>query len=240
MAEYNNTFRGLHVTNNRIGMLTADFQGLNKLDKVIHKVLERLQLRENVNLRANMVKSGAMSLQEFDGWFAEVVRVELGKTLGIIRNKAIAKARDAGAGSASTAVLRRMYKNSFGGNNNICGNRTRLSSRDRVVPEPDGGESGIRRHRYVGDRTKKVNKYFGPDRGFILRFLNSGTDTRTARPYGPSGRGSRATYGNRETITATGFFHNMQSDMEEAARQLGETLIGHVEKWTEQQFVESE
>lgn len=239
MSEFVNSYKGLNVTNNRIGMLMADFDGLNKLEKIVNDVLIKLSLQENVNNRVAQVKSGSMSMREFDGWFSEVVRVELGRTLGIIRNKAIKKARDAGAGSAQTAVLRRMYRDEYGANINICGNRRRLSSKERVVPEPKGGESGIRRLRHVSERTKMLRKYFGPDRSFILRFLDSGTDVRTAKTYGPTGRRSQATYGNRESIDPKGFFHQMQSDMELAAKELGETLVHHVEKWNEQQFTES-
>ena len=39
-----------------------------------------------------MVKGGTMSMQEFDGWFSELVRVELGKMLAIMRARAMQKA----------------------------------------------------------------------------------------------------------------------------------------------------
>lgn len=218
----------------------ADFSGLVNLEKIVTDVLTKLSLRSNVQQQAQMVRSGSMSLQDFDGMFSELVRVELGKTLGIIRNKAIQKAQAAGAGSAATAVYRRMYKKDYMGNVNISGNRGRISSKTRVVPVPMGGRSGIMRDRSVSDRTKKINEYYGPDRHFILRFLNEGTDTRTARPEGPTGKGSRATYGNRASISPRGFFHQMRSDMEEAAQQLGQTLIHHVEEWVSQEFKENE
>lgn len=238
MAAY--TFRDLHATNKRVDMLVADFSGLVNLEDIVIDVLNHLALQENVNHQLGMYKSGSISMQEFDGWFAEVVRKELGKTLGIIRAKAIKKAQEAGAGSAQTGVNRRMYRDSFGGNANIAGNRRRISSKDRIVPEPTGGKSGIRRVRTVSDRTKQISKYFGPDRSFILRFLTFGTDVRTANPEGPTGHRSQATYGNRGSIDPRGFWHQMQDDMELAAQQLGETLIGHVEKWNEQKFKESE
>ena len=96
--------RGLTVTTNRIQSLRADFKGMENLDKVVDKVVRRLAARDAAQGRAALVKSGAMTLQDFDGWFAELVRVELGKTLGILRNKAVQKARNAGAGSASSYV----------------------------------------------------------------------------------------------------------------------------------------
>ena len=237
MAELYSSFKGLNVTNNRIDMLRADFSGLNNLDKVISSVLKKLSLKDNVTQNVKMVKGGRMSLQEFDGWFSELVRAELGKVLGIVRNKAVAKARGAGAGSASSAVLRRMYKREYTGNINIGGNRSRITNRKRIVPEPNGGKSGIRRPRTMKDRTKQLQEYFGPDRSFVLRILESGRDVYMATPEGPTGKGSKATWGRRGAMAPRNwFFHSMKSDMEQAAQQLGQTLTGAVEKWIEQQF----
>ena len=237
MAELYSSVRGLNVTNNRIDMLRADFSGLNNLDKVISSVLKKLSLKDNVTQNVRMVKGGRMSLQEFDGWFSELVRAELGKVLGIVRNKAVAKARGAGAGSASSAVLRRMYKREYASNINIAGNRSRITNRKRIVPEPNGGKSGIRRPRTMKNRTKQLQEYFGPDRSFVLRILESGRDVYMATPEGPTGRGSKATLGRRGAMAPRNwFFHSMKSDMEQAAQQLGQTLTGAVEKWIEQQF----
>lgn len=233
-------FSGLNATNNRLALLQADFSGLKNLDKIINATLKRLSMESRVQGNLALYKSGSMSREEFDGFFAELVRKELGKTLGIVRNKAIAKARAAGAGSAATAILRRMYKSGKEGNINIAGNRGRISSRDRVVPPPSGGKSGIRRERTVKPRTEQLRKYYGPDRGFVLRILEGGRDVYMATSDGPTGRGSKATYGKRGAMMPRNFFfHQMQSDMEQAAQQLGQTLIGAVEKWVEQQFTES-
>lgn len=229
-----NGIAGLNVTNNRVGNLMADFSGMKDLEKIVDKVLHRLALQENVQMSAGMVKDGSMSLQDFDGWFSELVRKELGKTLGIIRNKAVEKARrDAGAGSASTAVLRRMYKKEYTANVNIAGNRRRLSNRKRIyIP-------GTQKKRSVSDRTRDLNEYYGPDRAFILRMLEGGTDVRTAgNRVGVSGRGSGATYGARGVLGARSFFAGVSSDMELAAQQLGRTLTDHVKSWIETEFKE--
>ena len=239
MADFVTGFKGLNVTNSRIDGLMADFSGMKSLESIVSKTLTRLSLSDNVNQQVSMVKGGKMSLQDFDGWFSELVRKELGKTLGIVRNKAIAKARAAGAGSASSAVLRRTYRDQYAGNINIAENRKRISSRKRVVPEPNGGVSGIRRPRTVKGRTKQLREYFGPDRGFILRILDEGRDVFYATPEGPTGRRSKATYGKRGSIGPRNFFfHSMKSDMELAAQQLGQTLMGAVENWIEQKFKE--
>ena len=233
MAELYTSIRGLNVTNSRIDGLMADFSGLKNLEKAVDSVLRKLQLQDRVTQNVAMVKGGNMSMQEFDGWFSELVRVELGKVLGIMRARAVQKARtNAKAGSASSAVLRRMYKDEYTGNINIASPRGRISNRKRLY------EPGKIKPRYVSDRTKQINEYFGPDRGFILRFLEGGTDVRTAKSYGPTGRGSIASWGARGNIAPRSFFHNMSSDMEQAAQQLGQTLAGHVEKWIETQFKE--
>lgn len=213
-------------------MLRADFEGLKNLDKVISSVLHRLALQERVQQQVSMAHSGTISRASFDGWFSEVVRQELGKVLAVQRAKAVQKARQVGAGSASSAVLRRMYKDEYACNINIASPRGRMSSRTRKY------QPGWLKQRYVSDRTRKINEYFGPDRGFILRFLEFGTDVRTAKSFGPTGRGSTATWGFRGNIAPRSFFHTMQSDMEQAAQQLGHTLTGHVERWIERAFKE--
>ena len=114
-----------------------------------------------------------------------------------------------------------------------------MSSMKRVVDEPNGCKSGIRRARTVKSRTQQLREYYGPDRGFILRILEGGRDVFMATPEGPTGRGSKATYGRRGAIGARNwFFHSMHSDMEQAAQQLGQTLTTAVEKWVEQKFSE--
>ena len=230
MAVYRTNLR---ASDARIEGLMADFSGLQNLDKAVNSVLERLKLDASTQTNLSMVRSGTMSKEQFDGWFSELIRKELGKVLAIMRAKAVQKASStAHAGSASSAVLRRMYKDEFGGNINIGGNRGRISSRKRLY------EPGNIKPRYVSKRTKDINEYYGPDRSFILRFLENGTDVRTAKSYGPTGRGSRASYGRRGNIDPHPFFHQMSSDMEQAAQQLGQTLKGYVETWIEKEFKE--
>lgn len=232
MAELASGFKGLNVTNNRIDGLMADFSGLKNLETMVDSVLRRLQLQDRVQQNVSLVKSGNMSMQDFDGWFSDVVRKELGKVLGIQRAKAVQRARGVGAGSASSAILRRMYKGEYGGNINIAESRGRISSRKRLY------EPGNVKPRHVSDRTRKLNEYYGPDRSFILRFLEGGTDVRTAKTYGPKGRGSMASWGARGSISPRSFFHPMGADMELAAQQLGQTLQGYVEGWIEKAFKE--
>ena len=217
----------------------ADFSGLNNLEKHVDEVLTRLAYSESVQHGVSAVGRGTWSRQEFDGWFSELVRKELGKTLAIIRAKAKQKAAmEAHAGSAASGVTWHQAKAGNRGYVGITSPHKRISSRTRIVPEPTGGKSGIRRVRDVSPRTKQINEYFGPDRHFILRFLEFGTDVRTAKPSGPTGRGSKATYGSRGSISPRSFMHSVGNDMELAAQQLGETLINHVEQFIEKKFKE--
>lgn len=230
----------LNATQQRIEMLRADFSGLENLNEVIISVLKKLDTDSSVQTGMQMLKNGSWSLEAFDGWFEPLVRAELGKVLAIVRAYAVKKARDNGAGTAAGAVLRRQYKDELACNINIASPGRRLSSMKRVVDEPKGGKSGIRRERTVKSRTKQLREYYGPDRGFILRILENGRDVFMATPEGPTGRGSKATYGRRGSITPRNwFFHSMKSDMEQAAQQLGQTLTTAVEKWVEQNFTEA-
>ena len=68
-------------------------------------------------------------------------------------------------------------------------------------------------------RTESVDTYFGKDRAFILRFLNSGTSQRMA-----GSRGGRLS-GNRGSITARNWFQNMAPhEMELAAENLSNVI----------------
>ncbi|MGX8695933.1 MAG: hypothetical protein ACSW8D_06080, partial [Prevotella sp.] len=229
----------LHSTNAVIDTLRADFSGMEKLENVINDVLHRLNSQTSTQIGLSMAKQGATSLEAFDGWFAPIVKAELGKTLAIVRAKAKQKAAtQAQAGSAASGVTWHQAREGNRGYVGITQPRGRISSRKRVVPEPTGGKSGIRRKRSVSGRTTQLNEYFGPDRHFILRFLEFGTDVRTAKPSGSTGPRSMATYGVRGNIAPRSFMHSVGSDMELAANQLGETLVGHVEKWVEKNFKE--
>jgi hypothetical protein len=229
----------LNATQQRIAMLQADFSGLDNLNKIIMDVLKRLDTSENVQSQLHGLHNGTVTLAQFDGWFEPVVRAELGKTLAIVRANAVRKARDNGAGTAAGAVLRRQYKDELAGNINIASPGRRLSSMKRVVEEPNGGKSGIRRERTVKSRTQQLREYYGPDRSFVLRILESGRDVYMAHAEGAMGPGSKATHGRRGAIAPRNwFFHSMRSDMEQAAQQLGYTLATAVEKWIEQKFNE--
>ena len=79
---------------------------------------------------------------------------------------------------AYKAVRMAVYKRILGGNINIL-NRKRAKMGGSYTPTRTlrtGQRGGNRRER--SERTKNLESYFGADRGFILRFLNAGTQDR--------------------------------------------------------------
>ena len=89
------------------------------------------------------------------------------------------------------AVKRMVYRRILGGNVSILQSRKASAlridvQRDRkLVPGQRGGNRKKR-----SERTNQLDSYFGKDRGFILRFLNSGTAERVAYNYGNARRGA--------------------------------------------------
>lgn len=203
--------------------MRADLTGLDALEKAVADCFERLSARAGGNSEA------------FGEYFSALVRKELSEQLDRLRNEAVGEAVKAGAGSAATAVLRRMYRDALAGNINIGGNRKAAASMKREQEDPTGGKSGIHRDRTVKARTKRLREYFGPDRGFVLRVLESGRDEYMATPEGPTGKRSKATWGKRGAISPKDWFASaMSGKMDRAASQLGDTLVRKAEAWFEE------
>lgn len=122
---------------------------------------------------------------------------------------------------AYRAVRASIYRKVLGGNVSIL-NPRRAGQRYQLIkprkldqnPFQRGGNRVPR-----GARTESVDTYFGKDRAFILRFLNSGTDVRMA-----GSRGGRLS-GNRGSIAARNWFQNMAPhEMELAAENLSNVI----------------
>lgn len=120
--------------------------------------------------------------------------------------------------NAYKAVKTAVYKRILGGSVSIL-NKRRAGATSLYEPPrklQQGQRGGNRRLR--SQRTEQLMSYQGADRGFILRFLNAGTDTRQTR------------YGARGRIAPRNFFANSsQTAMMKAAEQLG-TLIDEMIK----------
>lgn len=80
-----------------------------------------------------------------------------------------AEAKGISTKQAYLAVRSSVYKKLLGGNINILDSRRRAGQRASIPPAVRGRSR----------RTEDLMSYQGADRGFILRFLNSGTDMRT-------------------------------------------------------------
>ena len=112
---------------------------------------------------------------------------------------------------AYRAVKHMVYKRLLGGNVSILASRRAGARyelvRHRKLDDNPNQRGGNRRKRSA--RTKQLDTYFGKDRGFILRFLNSGTEQRTTR------------FGNRGSIASRGMFERSAAwQMDTAAENI--------------------
>ena len=152
------------------------------------------------------------------------------KVQGLIRQVLLAARRDVSKSAqdkmksdpkqAYKAVKSAVYRRILGGNVSIL-NKRKAGKRGPVPPVVHKLENEVNskgNHRGGNRmprsrRTEDLLTYQGADRGFILRFLNAGTDDRESR------------VGNRGSIAPRSFFAtSSQKAMEQAASQL-EILI---------------
>lgn len=142
---------------------------------------------------------------------------------------------------AYKAIRTAVYKRILGGNVNILNKRRASSSGGGYTPTrtlKSGQRGGNRRAR--SERSYKLESYEGSDRGFVLRFLNAGTEERTINFLPDSRReqvhrgsqggnikkyGKTINTGHRGRISARNWFGSRShSEMENAANNL-EQLI---------------
>ena len=108
----------------------------------------------------------------------------------------------------------------------------------RVYPGPGGQRGGNRMIR--GTRTQEIMSYGGADRGFILRFVNSGTHPRyAAGRNGKWGKSGNSTFAKlqeqgtwyRGSISARNFFGTVGArEMQTAVENLGKMIDEEFEK----------
>lgn len=110
------------------------------------------------------------------------------------------------------AVRRSVYKSILGGQVNILNQKGAASGSNgyrpaRKLDSNPHQRGGNRRKRSA--ETDRIDGYVGKDRGFILRFVNSGTAERQTR------------YGRRGSIAARNWFEGIgQRELEAAAERL--------------------
>lgn len=142
---------------------------------------------------------------------------------------------------AYKAIRTAVYKRILGGNVNILNKRRASSSGGGYTPTrtlKSGQRGGNRRAR--SERSYKLESYEGSDRGFVLRFLNAGTEERTINFLPDSRReqvhrgsqggnikkyGKTINTGRRGRITPRNWFGNKsQKEMETAAQNLSQFI----------------
>lgn len=122
---------------------------------------------------------------------------------------------------AYRAVRSTIYKQVLGGNINILAPR-RAGARYKLVRRrtlQDRQWGGNRRPR--SPRTEALETYFGKDRGFVLRFNNSGTDQRHIN-MGPNTRlgGNRGSIAPRGVFSTPALYH--LQEIEQAVSEIFE------------------
>jgi hypothetical protein len=162
------------------------------------------------------------------------------KVQGLIR-KVLAEVRKRMGDAASStmnsdprkaykAVRSVIYKRILGGNVNILNNK-RASGGGSYTPTrtlKSGQRGGNRKAR--SERTMKLESYYGSDRGFILRFLNAGTNNRVVdfiphEKRKPSKWNKHPNTGFRGRIAPRNFFGNRShQEMENAAENLTQLI----------------
>jgi hypothetical protein len=121
---------------------------------------------------------------------------------------------------AARAVKFSVYKAMFGGNLSIlqkgrgtAGARYKLIRKKKLQPGQRGGNRITR----VDDSRNRLETYFGSDRGFILRFIASGTEQRRSR------------YGNRGSIRQTDWFgHTAPWHLQDAAAAIATEISNYI------------
>lgn len=150
----------------------------------------------------------------------KIVRAELLEAAKRLREDARYEMKD-DPRKAYRAVKSTVYRKILGGNVSIlnprkAGARYQLIKPRKLDQNPrQRGGNRVKR----SSRTEAVDTYFGKDRAFILRFVNSGTARRDAGT-----RGGRL-HGNRGSIAARNWFGNMAPhELDLAAENLANVI----------------
>ena len=139
--------------------------------------------------------------------------------------------------SAFKAVRSAVYKRILGGQVNIlqkrkAGTPTNYQKPRKGLPKRGGNRWGR------SQRTKDLEGYQGMDRGFVLRFLNAGTDDREIRSYtdkdgtrhdlrsgGIRNMSTHAVGGNRGSIAARNWFGSAShTALQQASAEMQELI----------------
>lgn len=151
------------------------------------------------------------------------VLIEVKKNLGTAAKDAM----KSDPRQAYKAVRTSVYKRILGGQVNILRKKRAGGGGAAYTPTrtlKSGQHGGNRRER--GERTMKLESYVGDARGFVLRFLNAGTQDRvvsftTNENRKPDKYNKHPNTGNRGRIAPRNFFGDRShQEMEQAAKNL--------------------
>ena len=137
---------------------------------------------------------------------------------------------------AYQAVRSAVYKRLLGGQVNILSRRKNNGRmyvghpQRKLRPGQRGGNRMTR-----SKRTNQVDSYYGSDRGFILRFLNAGTDPRYAGT-----RDGNMKHAFRGRLTATNWFGTASlKELEEASGMFADLVERAIEElWSKGQITQ--
>lgn len=125
---------------------------------------------------------------------------------------------------AHLAVKYGVYKAVFGGNVSILQKRKGQAGRKSNYKPPRKSQPGQRGGNRIvrgSDDRNRLDQYYGSDRGFVLRFISSGTVRRNSR------------YGNRGSIAMTNLFgHTAPWEIETAASEVAAAITEYIKQET--------
>lgn len=131
---------------------------------------------------------------------------------------------------AYLAVKYTVYRKILGGNTSILPSRKAGARYELIRPRTlNPNKPGGNRRTRTG-RTEQIETYYGKDRAFILRFINSGTKSRSVSFTSNMKRkvdkwNKHPNTGNRGSIMARNWFQNMgQKELELASENLAAVL----------------
>ena len=220
LSEYVNGYRGRHSV---YGMTSPRF---NTRTGSLNKGGDNGAAVEVYGVEINDAMLG--KLMTNDPYMAANFRKLIRQVLKDVRKKLSQDAKNylgSDPRKAARAVKFAVYKNLFGGNVSILQKKKGTAGakyeliREREVEMNPHMRGGNRRPRFE-DRNR-LDYYYGADRGFVLRFISSGTVPRTSR------------FGNRGSIRNTDWFGRASSwHMETAAQEVADAINEYVKQQT--------
>lgn len=219
LSEYINGYRGRHSVYN------YDSPRYNTRTGSLNKGGDNGGSVQVYGVDANLEAFGHMMTS--DPEMAAIFRKYIRNVLKEARKKLTTDARsymNSDPRKAAQAVKFSVYKGIFGGNLSILQKKRGQAGakyelrRQRIVEQNPHMRGGNRRPR-IDDGRNRLDYYYGSDRGYILRFIGSGTVDRTSR------------FGSRGSIRQSNWFgHTAPWHMEEAAAQVAEAINEYVNK----------